>query len=219
MYTEHRNHEQALLDDAHRPDRRGPAELGAWVAYGLGTENQNLPAYVVLPDPSGLPVDGIRNWSSGWLPPLYQGTPFRSEGMPVLNLQPQDAAARRGRAGPAASCSATLNAEHQAAPARRAGARRPHRQLRAGGADAALGDRRARPRRRRRRDHAAAVRPRQAGHAVLRHALPDGPAAGRARRPLRADLHGRPAVGHAHQQHGRHPQLLRADRPARSPAC
>ena len=67
----------------------GRPTLPAWVAYGLGTENQDLPAYVVLPDPSGLPVDGIRNWSSGWLPPVYQGTPFRSEGMPVLNLQPR----------------------------------------------------------------------------------------------------------------------------------
>src|SRR5262249_46233653 len=47
------------------------------------------PAYVVLPDSSGLPVDGIRNWSSGWLPPVYQGTPFRSQGLPVLNLKPR----------------------------------------------------------------------------------------------------------------------------------
>src|SRR5207248_9358253 len=67
----------------------GRPSIGSWVAYGLGSENQNLPAYVVLPDPRGLPVDGIRNWSSGWMPPLYQGTPFRSEGMPVLNLQPR----------------------------------------------------------------------------------------------------------------------------------
>src|SRR5207253_2951452 len=47
------------------------------------------PASVVLPDPRGLRVDGIRKWSSGWMPPLYQGTPFRSEGMPVLNLRPR----------------------------------------------------------------------------------------------------------------------------------
>jgi hypothetical protein len=67
----------------------GRPSIGAWVAYALGSENQNLPAYVVLPDPRGLPVDGIRNWSSGWMPPLYQGTQFRSEGMPVLNLRPR----------------------------------------------------------------------------------------------------------------------------------
>ena len=53
----------------------------------LGTENQNLPAYVVLSDPGGLPVDGVRNWSSGWLPAIYQGTPFRSGDSPVLNLK------------------------------------------------------------------------------------------------------------------------------------
>src|SRR4029077_14855088 len=67
----------------------GRPSIGAWGAYGLGSEKQNLPAYVVLPDPRGLPVAGIRNWSSGWMPPLYQGTPFRSEGMPVLNLRPR----------------------------------------------------------------------------------------------------------------------------------
>src|SRR5262249_21165819 len=56
--------------------------------------------YVVLPDPRGLPVDGIRNWSSGWLPPVYQGTPFRTEGLPVLNLRPRTprpAEVERGR--------------------------------------------------------------------------------------------------------------------------
>src|SRR6202051_2257226 len=67
----------------------GRPAIGAWGAYGLGTENQNLPAYVVLPDPRGLPVDGIRNWSSGWMPALYQGMQFRAEGMPVLTLRPR----------------------------------------------------------------------------------------------------------------------------------
>lgn len=89
MYTEHRNHEQALWMMHTGLIVSGRPSLGAWATYALGTENQELPAYVVLPDPAGLPVDGIRNWSSGWLPPLYQGTPFRSEGMPVLNLRPK----------------------------------------------------------------------------------------------------------------------------------
>src|ERR1043166_3406523 len=89
MYTEHRNHEQALWMMHTGMIIAGRPSIGAWVAYALGTENQNLPAYVVLPDPRGLPVDGIRNWSSGWMPPLYQGMQFRSEGMPVLNLQPR----------------------------------------------------------------------------------------------------------------------------------
>src|SRR3954451_10166946 len=89
MFTEHRNHEQALWMMHGGLTVAGRPSLGAWVAYGLGTENQNLPAYVALPDPRGLPIDGIRNWSAGWMPPLYQGTPFRSEGMPVLNLRPR----------------------------------------------------------------------------------------------------------------------------------
>jgi hypothetical protein len=69
------------------PDR---PTLGAWVVYGLGSENQNLPAYVVLDDPKGLPTAGIRNWQSGWLPPIYQGTRLRSEGSPMLNLSPPE---------------------------------------------------------------------------------------------------------------------------------
>ncbi len=90
MYGEHANHEPALfLMHTGRTIASRPA-IGAWVAYGLGTENQNLPAYVVLDDPKGLPINGISNWQSAWLPPLYQGTRFRTEGPPVLNLQPRE---------------------------------------------------------------------------------------------------------------------------------
>ncbi len=89
MYGEHANHEPALfLMHSGRTIASRPA-IGAWVAYGLGTENQNLPAYVVLDDPKGLPINGISNWQSAWLPPIYQGTRFRTEGPPVLNLQPR----------------------------------------------------------------------------------------------------------------------------------
>ncbi len=88
MFTEHRNHEQALRLMHTGMTVVGRPTIGAWAAYGLGTVNQNLPAYVVLPDPGGLPIEGIRNWSSGWMPPVYQGTPFRSGGMPVLDLRP-----------------------------------------------------------------------------------------------------------------------------------
>jgi hypothetical protein len=113
MFTEHRNHEQALWMMHTGLTIAGRPSIGAWAAYALGTVNQNLPAYVVLPDPRGLPVDGIRNWSSGWLPPVYQGTPFRSEGMPVLNLQPKTprpAAVEKGRL----DLLAELNADHMA---------------------------------------------------------------------------------------------------------
>ncbi len=89
MFSEHRNHEQAIWMANTGLTVAGRPNIGAWAAYGLGTENQNLPAYVALPDPTGLPTDGARNWSSGWLPPVYQGTSIRSEGMPVLHLQPK----------------------------------------------------------------------------------------------------------------------------------
>ncbi|MFM8584031.1 MAG: DUF1501 domain-containing protein [Planctomycetaceae bacterium] len=88
MFTEHRNHEQAIWMANTGMTVAGRPNIGSWAAYGLGTENQNLPAYVALPDPGGLPVDGARNWSSGWLPPVYQGTAIRSEGEPVLHLNP-----------------------------------------------------------------------------------------------------------------------------------
>ncbi len=88
MYGEHFNHVQALfLMNTGRTIATKPS-LGAWVAYGLGTENQNLPAFVVLDDPKGFPVNGIANWQSSFLPAVYQGTRFRSEGAPVLNLEP-----------------------------------------------------------------------------------------------------------------------------------
>ncbi len=67
----------------------GLPTLGAWVVYGLGTGNQNLPAFVVLDDPQGLPINGIANWQSGFLPPIYQGTRLRSVGDPLLNLRPE----------------------------------------------------------------------------------------------------------------------------------
>jgi len=89
MFTEHRNHEQAIWMAQTGMTTAGRPTLGSWMAYGLGTENRNLPAFVALPDPNGPSVDGVRNWSSGWLPPKYQGTVFREQGSPVLNLQPK----------------------------------------------------------------------------------------------------------------------------------
>ena len=88
MYSEHINHEPALWMIHTGRTVPGRPSIGSWVVYGLGNESQDLPAYVVLDDPRGLPVDGIRNWSAGWLPPVFQGTRFRATGTPVWNLQP-----------------------------------------------------------------------------------------------------------------------------------
>jgi hypothetical protein len=86
MKTESVDHESALRLIHTGRFLAGMPAWGSWVIYGLGSENENLPAYVVLTDPAGLPVDGERNWSSEWLPAVYQGTPFRSGPSPVFNL-------------------------------------------------------------------------------------------------------------------------------------
>jgi hypothetical protein len=61
--------------------------LGSWVNYGLGSVNENLPGFVVMLDPTGGPISGAKNWSSGYMPATYQGTILRSAGAPVLDLQ------------------------------------------------------------------------------------------------------------------------------------
>jgi hypothetical protein len=60
--------------------------LGAWLSYGLGTENQNLPSFVVMTDPRGGPISGPSNWTAGFMPAVYQGTLFRGKGTPLLDL-------------------------------------------------------------------------------------------------------------------------------------
>ncbi len=65
----------------------GRPSLGAWVTYGLGTVNQDLPAFVVMAD-AAEPVGGPRNWGNAWLPATFQGTPFRKDGPPILHLAP-----------------------------------------------------------------------------------------------------------------------------------
>lgn len=87
MNTESVDHESALRLIHSGKFLAGMPAWGSWVIYALGTMNENLPSYVVLGDPGGLPVDGERNWTAGFLPAVYQGTPFRSGSSPVLNLQ------------------------------------------------------------------------------------------------------------------------------------
>ncbi len=63
----------------------GFPSLGSWVSYALGSENQNLPSYVAIPDPRGVPQNGSNNWGSGFLPAAFQGTPLSSK-EPIRNL-------------------------------------------------------------------------------------------------------------------------------------
>jgi hypothetical protein len=68
----------------------GRPSLGSWVSYGLGTENQNLPAFVVLQDGAGTVVNGPRNWGAGFMPAVYQGTRFHGGAVPIPNLHPPE---------------------------------------------------------------------------------------------------------------------------------
>src|SRR3954451_6792060 len=61
--------------------------LGSWVNYGLGSVNQDLPGFVVMLDPTGGPISGSKNWSSGYMPASYQGVILRSAGAPILDLE------------------------------------------------------------------------------------------------------------------------------------
>ena len=87
MFTTHFNHEPAIFIMQGGRQFTDRPSIGSWIVYGLGSENQNLPAYVVLDDPKGLPINHVQNWQSGWLPSVYQGTRVRSEGSPLLNLR------------------------------------------------------------------------------------------------------------------------------------
>lgn len=64
----------------------GRPSLGSWATYGLGTENQNMPAFVVMPDPSGWVKGGAPAWGNGYMPAAYQGTILRGGASPILNL-------------------------------------------------------------------------------------------------------------------------------------
>lgn len=72
----------------------GSPSIGSWINYGLGSENENLPGYVVMLDQKGGPISGAKNWSSGFMPASYQGTILRTKGAPILDLQPPEGVTR-----------------------------------------------------------------------------------------------------------------------------
>lgn len=94
MTTESVCHETALrIAHSGHPLATDRPAFGSWLTYGLGSLNRNLPAFVVLPDPGGLPINGTLNWSAGWLPAQHQGTTFNAGDLsaaPVLNLRTPD---------------------------------------------------------------------------------------------------------------------------------
>jgi hypothetical protein len=87
MHTGVNNHGQSILALCNGRTITGRPALGSWLTYALGSESDNLPAYVVLTD-SSLPVEGVYNWANGWLPSLYQGTVVRPREPRILNLDP-----------------------------------------------------------------------------------------------------------------------------------
>ncbi|MBK9168541.1 MAG: DUF1501 domain-containing protein [Bryobacterales bacterium] len=90
MYARSNDHAPALFEMNTGSVLPGHPSMGSWVTYGLGTENQNLPAFIVFTDPRGGPIGGAPNWGNGYMPAAYQGTQFRSMGDPIVDLKPPE---------------------------------------------------------------------------------------------------------------------------------
>ena len=88
VYGKSNDHVQAHYELATGMIRMGFPSVGSWVTYGLGSESQGLPAFVVIYDAHGGPFGGPANWSAGFMPAAYQGTVFRAAGDPIIDLKP-----------------------------------------------------------------------------------------------------------------------------------
>ncbi len=88
MYNYHNNHTESLVSFNTGRIFPGRPSMGSWITYALGSENQNLPAYIVLRDPNGYNTSGTLLWQNGWLPAMFRGTEISTGGTPVLNLRP-----------------------------------------------------------------------------------------------------------------------------------
>ena len=88
VYGRSNDHVQATYEMNTGKIQMGLPSVGSWVTYGLGSENQSLPAFVVIYDRRGGPLGGPSNWSAGYMPAAYQATVFRASGDPIIDLKP-----------------------------------------------------------------------------------------------------------------------------------
>ncbi|MCC6508612.1 MAG: DUF1501 domain-containing protein [Pirellulaceae bacterium] len=112
-YTDTHAHGSALVQMNSGKPIIGRPSLGSWITYGLGSENQDLPGYVVMLDKRGGPIGGQPNWSSGFIPASFQGTLFRPVGNPILDLAPPSGVTRQQQRGQL-DLLAELNRDHRA---------------------------------------------------------------------------------------------------------
>ena len=105
------NHPQAVYQMNTGSVLMGKPSLGSWVSYGLGTENQDLPAFVVLPDPAGGIKGGPPAYGAGFLPASFQGTVMRGGASPILDLRPPEGTSDTHQRG-MLDLIGTLNAHH-----------------------------------------------------------------------------------------------------------
>jgi hypothetical protein len=111
LYTDTAAHASGCLQMNTGSVQIGKPCLGSWLSYGLGTFNDSLPSFVVMTDPRGGPISGASNWSGGYMPAAYQGTLFRGQGSPLLDLAtPAGVSPRAQRDG--LDLLARLNQEH-----------------------------------------------------------------------------------------------------------
>ena len=88
MHTGVNNHGQSIFALQNGRIVGGRPTIGSWLGYALGCVSRDLPAFVALTDPRSLPVEGVENWTNGWLPSIYQGTAVRAKEPRILNLDP-----------------------------------------------------------------------------------------------------------------------------------
>lgn len=88
MVADTSNHTPATFQQNTGFRLNGFPTAGAWLSYGMGCDTEDLPAYIVIPDPRGVPAGGSINWSNGFLHAQHQGVVFKSTGTPIRDLQP-----------------------------------------------------------------------------------------------------------------------------------